>query len=167
MLLLYALAFSLPPSTYLLNLAFCGYSTVKAKSTEQKQNLHARAREELLRLSSLTERREGRLLCCYLQLDEHTHTSMCTHEHANIHLCRQMCVWQYHAFEVLQILYFNLQIRLAAGKAEGKWSPDSALVRPTGSEYSHDATASRAGVCHQPLLDLSKEDSCLQTEFLC
>lgn len=96
------------------------------------------------------------------------HTQACAHMSMQIFTFVDRCVFgSTMPLKFCKFFYFNLQIRLAAGKAEGKWSPDSALVRPTGSEYSHDATASRAGVCHQPLLDLSKEDSCLQTDFLC
>lgn len=120
----------------------------KSKTNKTKAKLHARAREELLHLSSLREVKEGRLLCHYLTWSYTTlhHTVGWTYTHK----CMQIftfadrclvvpCLWSFANFN------FNLQIRLAARKAEGKWSPDSALVRSIGSEYSHDSTASRQG----------------------
>lgn len=63
-----------PPSTCLLNLAVCVYSPAKTKPTKQKPNLHARAREELLQLSNLTERKAGYLLTTFGWINVHTHT---------------------------------------------------------------------------------------------
>lgn len=91
-----------PPSTCLLNLAVCEYTLVKTKPKKQKQNLHARARKDLLQLSSLTE---GRHVTCSLPLAGLTYTH--THQHATftfVSRCMRSSAKASLASGVLQIL---------------------------------------------------------------
>lgn len=150
-----------PSSTYLLNLAVCVYSLVKAKTKKQKQNLHARAREQLLHVSSLTERRAGYLLTTF------TWINVCTHMSTNIYTCKQMCVVQHQSFPCLWSFENLCSNMWMMGQALGKCPTGSAPPKQVGSEYRWEPSRNGEGIYVTTLCQiLSEEDCCLQTDLL-
>lgn len=111
----------------------------KSKTNKTKAKPTCKGKRRALAFEQ-SERSKGRKASLSLPSVVWTYTHKCMQIFTFADRCVVVpCLWSFANF------IFNLQIRLAARKAEGKWSPDSALVRSIGSEYSHDSTASRQG----------------------
>lgn len=147
-------AFSLPPPPVFWTLQSVCIHWWKQK--QRKQNLHAMAREELLQLSSLTERKAGYLLTTF------TWINVCTPTHTIIYTCKQMCVEQHWSFSCLWSFENLCSNMWMTGQALGECSTSSAPLNPVGSDYSCEPSRNGEGIYFTTLCwILSEKDSCL------